>query len=182
MKFFFKRVLPTPEKLGKNRLLRPLMKRISGAKIWQVNRRSIAGGMASGVFFGALPIPIQIPCAVAAAALCRVNAAVAALATLYSNPLTMPPIFYFNYRIGKWLFGGGVPENLHFSVENLGTMGGKVLMPLFTGSIVVGLVLAVLSYFIVLFWWRWTLVRHYKHRAERKIAALKARQSESIDA
>lgn len=173
MKYFFKRILPSPDKLKGNRFLRPLLCRMEHSRMWQVNRRSIAGGVASGLFFGSLPIPIQIPCAVAVAILARVNVAVAAISTLYSNPLTMGPLFYFNYRIGVWLFGGGVPDKVDFELNGFMQLGGRILMPLFSGSVAVGLVIATIGYFVVLFSWRWTLVIHYKRRAERKIAALR---------
>lgn len=171
MKYFFKRVLPAPEKLRKGRILGPLLKRIGNPRIWMVNRRSIAGGVAAGLFFGSLPIPIQIPCAVCVAVMMRFNAPVAAFATLFSNPITMPAIFYFNYRIGIWLFnhcyGYTAVSHVKITRDSLLNMGGHILVPLYSGSIIVGIILAVLGYTIVLTSWRWSLINHRKQRLER---------------
>lgn len=180
MKFFFKRILPAPEKLIANRLLHWLLKKIGNAYIWQVNRRSIAGGFATGLFFGCLPIPIQIPCAVAAAVFMRFNVPIAAFSTLFSNPFTMPMIFYGNYQVGCWFLGGheGLSE-WHFTVANLKQLGGQILIPLFTGSVLVGTLLASIGYCVIYYLWQWKLVQvlskrknwHAKlrlHRAQRR--------------
>lgn len=169
MKFFFKKLLPNRERLGKSKAVRYVLDRVGNAYIWQVNRRSIAGGVAVGLFFGSLPIPIQIPCSLLVAGFLRYNVSIAAFATLYSNPLTMPVLFYMNYRVGKWLFSGSTQSILqedYFSVDNLMHMGGKILVPLFSGSIVVGIVLAFLSYFLIYFLWYWQLL--YKLKGRKK--------------
>lgn len=167
MKFFFKSVLPSPEKLNTHWILRWLLAKIGNAYIWQINRRSIAGGVASGLFFGSLPIPIQIPCAVLIAIFFRLNAPVAVFSTLFSNPFTMPAIFYGNYRIGCWIFYDceyvSLSE-LSFAVRNLKALSGQVLMPLFSGSVLVGTILALIGYFIVYFLWKWQLVQHLNKR------------------
>lgn len=167
MKYFFKRILPNAEKIGKMKVLRPLLKYIGRAQIWQVNRATIAGGVACGLFFGSLPIPGQVPCACVAAIIGRVNLPIAAIITFFSNPFTYAPIFYFNYCIGVWLFGGGVHEGVHFNVAHLTRLGGEILMPLFSGSIVVGLVLACLGYMVVKLSWRVSIMRSKQQRNRR---------------
>lgn len=167
MKFFFKRILPAPDKLKDNRILRWLFEKVGNAYIWQVNRRSIAGGLASGLFFGSLPIPIQIPCAVAVTIFMRLNAPVAAFSTLFSNPFTMPVFFYGNYTVGCWIFDGCERINisgLSFTIGNFKKLGGQVLMPLFTGSVLIGTILAIIGYCSVYFLWQWQLVRHLGKR------------------
>lgn len=52
-------------------------------------------------------------------------------------------------------------------MKTLSELGGQVLLPLYTGSVVVGLVLAALSYVIVRLWWRYSLVRHHYQRRQR---------------
>lgn len=165
-KFFFKRVLPSYEAINKRRMLKPLTRSFGGAAIWRVNRRSIALGMAVGAFCGALPVPIQMWLAATGAILLRVNLPAAMLATFWSNPLTMPPIFYMNYRVGAWLLGTE-PMNLEhgiFSSDALQSLGGSVLSPLFVGSFFVGAIVAPIVYFAVIGWWRISLIRHRRLR------------------
>ncbi len=168
MKFFFKRILPAPEKLKRNRFLRPLVKRIGNKKMWQINRSAVASGFAIGLFFGSLPIPIQIPCAFVVAFLFRSNATIAVISTLYSNFVTMPIIFYFNYRVGQYFFGGGIANEIDFKTVKLTKMGGQVLMPLFSGSVIVGTCLAILGYLFVFIGWKWYLHRQLNKRGQWK--------------
>lgn len=165
-KFFFKRVLPDYDTVRRQRMLRPLARFFGGAAIWQVNRRAIAVAMAVGVFCGAFPVPVQMLLAGIGAIALRVNLPAAMLATFWSNPLTMPVIFYFNYCVGVWLLGsapmqidGGV-----LSMDTLYALGGQVLLPLFLGSLLVGLAAAALVYVVVIGWWRNSLSRHLKRR------------------
>lgn len=168
-KFFFKRILPSHDLIKRQRMLRPLTRYFKHAAIWQVNRQSIARGMAIGVFCGALPLPIQTLLAAIIAILSRVNLPAAMFSTLWSNPLTMAPAFYVQYRLGCWLLG--VPplsindEMLH--IGSLSRLGGHILLPLFSGSLIVGVVLGAITYGTIIGWWRWHLLAHQRIRRER---------------
>lgn len=168
MKYFFKRILPAPEKLKNRLMLKLFLQRFSHAQIWQVNRHSIAAGMAVGLFFGNLPIPVQMPCAAIVAIFWRCNVPTAVFSTFFSNPLTMAPIYYGNYRLGSWLIGGGLPAGAHFNFANLASLGGRVLVALYTGSVVMGLISAVIGFLIVRVLWRLSLVREHKQRCRRR--------------
>ena len=152
------------------------MQRFSRAQIWQVNRHSIAGGIAIGLFFGSLPIPVQMLCAAIAAIFCRVNLPTAIFATFFSNPLTMAPIFYGNYRLGAWLIGGvGTAAHAHFHFDTLYSffdtlysLGGRVLVALYTGSVVMGLLFAIIGFSTVKLLWRLQLVHVHRKRRRRR--------------
>lgn len=106
------RFLPTRDAITQSRLLRWLGPRIHDPLLWHVNRRSVARGVAMGVFFG-LMIPIaQIPAAAIASLLLRGNLWIAAVSTLVSNPLTYGPLYYFAYRLGAGVIGARTPANL----------------------------------------------------------------------
>ncbi|MFO0335322.1 MAG: DUF2062 domain-containing protein, partial [Pseudomonadota bacterium] len=66
-----------------------------------VNRRTVARGVAIGVFFGFVFPLGQIPAAVLASPFVRANALVAALATLVTNPLTLPAIYAGAFLVGR---------------------------------------------------------------------------------
>ncbi len=71
-----------------------------------MQRECVARGVAIGLFFGVLTPVAQIFFAAIAAVLFRANLAVAALATLVTNPLTFPVVYYGAYRIGSALVAG----------------------------------------------------------------------------
>lgn len=100
-----RRFLPSREALEQNRLLRPFAPLLAGAHLWHFNRRAVARGVAVGLFFGFLVPVAQILFAAVAAVGLRANVPIAALATLITNPLTFPPIYFAAYRLGGWLLG-----------------------------------------------------------------------------
>jgi hypothetical protein len=75
--------------------------------LWHLNRRSAAGGVAVGMFCGLIPGPLQMLGAGIAAVLFRVNLPTALLTTLYTNPLTIVPLYLVAYKIGSLALGAG---------------------------------------------------------------------------
>lgn len=182
MKFFFKRILPNADTFRRQRFLQPLLQRMPFAQIWQVNRFTIAGGVAVGAFFGNLPIPAQTFCAAAGAMFLRVNMPIAVIVTFYSNPLTMTPLSYLNYRVGAWVSGISVdPDNLTFTFHKITKLTGEILLPLFTGSVVLGLLYASISYLVVRFLWWIHVRRNYRWRGYHWLERLKMKRRKNRD-
>lgn len=73
--------------------------------LWQMERGSVARGVAIGLFFGLLLPLAQILFAVAFAVWLRGHVAVAAAATFVTNPLTFAPLYWLAHRIGSTLLG-----------------------------------------------------------------------------
>ncbi|MDQ7968290.1 MAG: DUF2062 domain-containing protein [Oxalicibacterium faecigallinarum] len=110
----FYKHMPTSQSFHDNRYLRPLARYLHHHYLWQFNRRTVAGGLAVGLFAGILSPIAQILFASILAMIARVNLPVAAFATLVTNPFTVPPIYYAAYRVGKSLIGSdpGAAEDL----------------------------------------------------------------------
>ncbi len=73
-------------------------------KVWRSDKRSIAGGLAVGLFTAFLPIPIfQMLLAAGGAILLRVNLPLALAACWINNPLTIVPIYMAAHELGKTL-------------------------------------------------------------------------------
>jgi uncharacterized protein (DUF2062 family) len=62
-------------------------------------------GVAIGLITGLFPGPTQILSAVVLAWLLRANLPTAALATFYTNPITIVPLYMLAYRIGAFVTG-----------------------------------------------------------------------------
>jgi hypothetical protein len=98
--------LPSPEALRGNRWLRWIGPALHHPRLWHLNRRGVALGLALGLFFGPL-IPIaQIPLASGAAVLLRANVPMAVASTLVTNPVTFGPVYYAAWRTGSAILGG----------------------------------------------------------------------------
>jgi len=105
-----RRRLPSPESIKSNRWLRWIGPALHHPRLWHMNRRGIALGLALGVFFGLL-IPIaQIPLAGVAAVVLRANVPTAVASTLVTNPVTFGPVYYAAWKTGNAILGGSQAE------------------------------------------------------------------------
>ncbi len=116
---YFRKYLPTHESITGNRWIARFGPWLKHHNLWHLHRRSVAGGVAVGLFAGLVPGPLQIISGVVLSILFRVNLPVAALVTLYTNPLTIVPLYYVAYRYGALVTmsenGGAMPAT--FSME-----------------------------------------------------------------
>lgn len=133
----------------------------------------IARGLAVGVFAGWFPwFGLQTLIALTIALVVRGNKVIAVAATWISNPLTYVPIFAFNYHIGLLVLRS--PEDEPFELTALESwqgvqeLGSTILVPLFLGSFVVGIISASLSYFVGL--------RLIQRARQRRLARRRKRQ------
>lgn len=169
MKRTFKKLTPDQGKLVKNPVLKPIAHLLTKPQIWHFNRRTIAYGVAIGVFFGSLPIAGQMLLAAVVAVMTRVNMPIAVASTWISNPLTMPFFYTGNYYFGAWLLRReSIKMNeIDWSLNGLLSLGGEVLVPLYLGSITIGVILAFLAFIAVRVLWRLHVVSHHRSRSER---------------
>ena len=97
------------DSLLQTRLLKPHAERLSHPDLWRMKSESVARGVALGMFFGVL-IPIaQIFFAAAVAVFFRGNIAVAAVATLVTNPFTFPLVYFLAIKLGRLVLGHNTP-------------------------------------------------------------------------
>jgi len=113
--------------------------------------QEIARGLAIGVFVGITPfIGIHMILAVALAVLLKGNKFMALLGTWVGNPLTFSFIFFLDYKVGRWILGGG-PGTLKLSSTHpldILHLSWKLLFPRSVGGLVIGLTSAILAYFL----------------------------------
>ena len=175
MRKFFRNHLPSRESVLQNRWLHPLRHWLHHPNLWHLHRRSVAGGVAIGLFCGLIPGPLQMISAALLAILWRVNLPVAALTTLYTNPFTIAPLYLFAYEIGNWVSGASngaaVPAfpAIHwydwFSAvwEWLMMLG----QPLLIGLPLLAIGLALAGYAAVRLGWRLVVMWKWRNRSRR---------------
>lgn len=166
-----KRLTPDPLALKKHKYLRHLGALLHDENLWHLNRRSVAGGVATGLFWAMIPIPAQMVTAALSAIVFRVNLPISVALVWLTNPITMPPVFYFNYLVGTWLLG--TPANVgefQLSLEWIGTELNAIWKPLYFGSVVTGVVFGGLGYAAMRLYWRWHVLKRFKTRADRRAA------------
>lgn len=166
---FLQRYIPSPETLRRQRSLRFMSQWVSDPGLWILSRRSVANAFSVGLFCAMLPIPLQMVIAAFGAWLLRCNLPLSVGLVWITNPLTMPLIFYGNYRVGSWLMDTPVREaptriSTHWIAERL----VDILPALALGSVVVAVVLAIGGNVLVRLVWRWQVSRSWKQRAKKR--------------
>lgn len=165
-KRIFRKLLPDPRTVREHRALRFLGGWLHDPNLWHLNRRSIAGGFAVGLFMAFQPFPIQMLLAAAAAVALRVNLPIAVTLVWISNPLTMPAIFYFAYKVGVWVLGmpGGERTAFTLSFSWFQREFVEIWKPLMVGSLLLGSVSAVVGYIGMRLLWRCSVVYRWRRR------------------
>lgn len=111
----------------------------------------VAKGLAVGVFAGCFPLfGIQSLLGILLATLCGGSKVAAYTATWISNPLTYVPLYVFNYKVGKLLLRTPDTVLLPLNLESFTAfkeLGYTFAVTLLTGSLVVGMILGVITYF-----------------------------------
>ncbi len=180
-KKLIKKFLPHPKIITDSRLIRLLGPRLHDPSLWHINRQSFSGAIAVGVFCAFMPVPFQMLLAALAAISLRFNILVAVPTVWISNPITLAPMFYFCYRIGAAILDIHA-DNFNFELSFDWVVTGMldIWQPLLLGCLVVGLVSATVSYWLMQFLWRYHLWTRIKNRREsRRRRKLESRQQSS---
>jgi len=173
MKNFFKQSLPLASQVKSNPKLQFLGTLLHDPNLWYLNRRSLAGGTAVGLFVAFIPIPMQMLLAAAVAIWLRVNLPLSVSLVWITNPITMPPIFYFAYLLGAFLLGlPTIETDFSFSQEWLLYTLGHFLQPLLVGSLVLGTFSALCGYLFISFVWRIQVGQLWRNRRKRRLEKL----------
>lgn len=160
---------PSPQKNRRNLLLRlrPMLR-------WLIKLRSspraIAGGLGVGTLIAFTPtFGVQIILAVVCATLFNLNRPAAIVPVWITNPVTIAPIYTFNYWIGIKVWSGPPLAEVSGLFIDIGQtmtrlefwnikdqflavlhMGREILIPLLLGSLAIGAASGLLVYFLTL--------------------------------
>jgi uncharacterized protein (DUF2062 family) len=160
--------------------LAPFRRWLAHPSLWHLNRRSVAGAVAIGLFAGLIPGPFQMLAALLLAVPLRRNVPVALAMTLYTNPFTIVPLYVLAYGYGRLLLGGrwqGEVQpfewdwaNFWASVDALWHWALSLGTPLVVGLIALAVTLAVLGYLVADLGWRAYVAVAWRRRARRRAA------------
>ena len=165
---FIQRFMPDHTIIKRQKALKIFGNVLYNPNLWCLNRRSAAGAFAVGLFMAFVPLPSQMIMAAGLAIVCGVNLPVSVALVWISNPITMPVLFYCAYKVGA--FAMNMPtESLHFELSadyfmhQMSTIGPPFLL----GSLICGLVSAMIGYFGIRGLWRYSVVRSWQQRRLR---------------
>lgn len=169
-KKFMKRYMPTPEKIRSIRALHFLGDILHEPNLWHINRHGIARAFLIGIFMCFIPMPFQMVIAALCAIWLNANLPLSVALVWISNPLTMPPMFYFNYKVGAWLLNHPVKDyqfelSIGWIKESLVDIG----IPLYFGSLIVATISSCTCYLIIQYLWRRRVRASWEERRVRRL-------------
>jgi hypothetical protein len=175
---FFRKYLPDHQTVRNHRHIARFGTLLHHPNLWHLNRHSVAGGLAVGLFSGMVPGPFQMLVAAPIAVALRVNLPLALVTTFYTNPFTIGPLYVLAYLIGRFILGGNgaplsAPPDLEWS--RLGASISAFLdwalslgAPLGLGLFALALILAALGYACVQIGWRAHVIHAWRKRRRRR--------------
>ena len=174
----FKKYLPSHERVRNHRHMARFGGFLRHPNLWHLNRQSVAGGVAVGLFSGLVPGPFQMLVAALLAVPLRVNLPVALATTLYTNPFTIGPLYVLAYLIGRFIIGGdGAPispppemrwSQLGASLDAFVAWMLSMGAPLAVGLLALALAFAALGYAGVRIGWRAHVIRAWRKRRQAR--------------
>ncbi|MFO7705312.1 MAG: DUF2062 domain-containing protein [Halopseudomonas sp.] len=164
-----KRYMPSPERIKQSKSLRFMGSMLHDPNLWHLTRHSVARAMAVGLFVAMLPIPLQMLVSAAIALPLRANLPISIGLVWLTNPITLPAVFYIQYKIGTLLLGApesGLPMEL--SLTWLMAEIHHIWQPLLLGALLVGTLLAAVGYGATMLYWRIWVGRNWQKRKLRR--------------
>jgi len=129
-----------------------------------INRRSVTQGVAVGLFWGFIPMPMQMLAVVATTPFIKFNVPIAISMVWLSNPFTMPPMYYMEYLTGNFILGQEGINNIELTMEWFKTNLGDIFIPLYVGTAFYSVIVTGIIYLILNRLW----VHSVKNEKEEK--------------
>lgn len=165
-----RRYLPQADTIRTHRRLRFLARWLHHPHLWHINRRGVSVGLAAGLFWAFMPMPLQMVPSTITALILRANVPAAILGAWVTNPLTLAPSIILCYQVGAWILGVPAQELMvEASWEWMEQELLRVWRPFVVGCFVVGIASAAIGYIGIQLLWRWHVVRAWERRSKKKI-------------
>ena len=128
--------------------------------LWHLNRRSVAGAFAVGLFCAWMPVPFQMALAAGAAIWIGTNLPLSIVLVWITNPVTITPMFYFAYLVGTWIIGEP-PTDFSFELtfDWLLNELSSSWKPFLVGCFTLASISSLIGYFVIDGFWRYSVVR-----------------------
>ena len=129
-----------------------------------INRKSITRGILIGLFWGFIPMPMQMLAVLAMTPFIKFNVPIAISMVWLSNPLTMPLMYYMEYQTGNFILGREGLENIELTLSWFSNNWDNILVPLYIGTIPYSIFVSALVYFIVDRLWILSVIKEKPHK------------------
>ena len=176
-KRFFKKIAPNIETIKGQKCLGFLGRHLHSPMLWHLNRHSVSLAFAIGLFMMWIPFPSQMVYAAICAILLRANLPISVVLVWVTNPVTIPPMFYFAYWFGAKIMGT-LTLNIEFELtwEWLIANLTHFWQPFLLGCFILAIVSAIVGYVLIQLLWRLYIIHLLR---ERKLKRQKIKQQKN---
>ena len=172
---FFRAVSPSRRSVSRQGWLRPLRHLLDHPNLWAIRRRSVVPAVAVGLFWMWMPIPAHSLAAAISAIYLRIHLPLAMLMTAIVNPLTILPIYFAGYRVGRALLElPPRPFTFEFSTDWFVNEFSAIWQPLLLGCLILGAATAAIAYVALDLFWRGRIGQYVERRRRRADARERA--------
>ncbi len=160
-----KKLFPNPKTIQQHPSLQFLGTLLHEPNLWHLNRRSVSRAFLVGIFFAFMPMPFQMVAAAAVGVMVHSNLPISIGLVWISNPITIPPIFYFTYKVGASILEiPARPFDIELSLDWAMRELGAIWEPLLLGSFICAVIFASLGYVGIRIFWRIHVIRAWRRR------------------
>ena len=170
-KQLLKRFFPNPKTVQQHPSLQFLGPLLHEPNLWHLNRRSVSRAFLVGVFFAFMPMPFQMVAAAILGVMIHSNLPISIGLVWISNPITIPPIFYFTYKVGTVILDTPIREfEIELSLDWVLTELGAIWQPLLLGSLICATIFSAISFIGIRLFWRFHVVSNWNKRKAKRLA------------
>lgn len=175
-------LLPSREVLLASRWLRPFRHHLGTATVWRWNRRAVARGVALGLVIGIIVPVMKLPLVAVLAVVARANVVVAALCTLFTNPLVTPAIYFAAYQLGTTVIDVDPQAGMvgGSGLDRLLNWLASASLPTALGLLLLAGTAAAIGFVAVHQSWRLGIMRRWLRRARGRAAWPAATAADSL--
>jgi hypothetical protein len=141
---------------------------------FNINRKMVTRGVFVGLFWGFIPMPMQMLAVVATTPFIRFNVPIAIAMVWLSNPFTMPPMYYIEYLTGNFILGHENIKDIELNLEWFSDNIGDIFIPLYVGTAFYSIVVSTLIYFAL----NWLWIKSVKEEKSEKEEKRRSKKKE----
>jgi uncharacterized protein (DUF2062 family) len=116
---------------------------------FSINRKSVSRAVLVGLFWGFIPMPMQMLAVLATTPFIRFNVPLAISVVWLSNPVTMPFMYYMEYLTGNFILGREGLDSVEMTVAWFKEHLNDIFVPLYVGTAFYSIVVSSLTYALI---------------------------------
>ena len=142
-----------------------------------VNRQMVTRGIYVGLFWGFIPMPMQMLAVIATTPFLRFNVPISISMVWLSNPFTMPLMYYMEYLTGNFLLGREGVDNIELSLQWFSENLDAILVPLYVGTAFYSVVFSGFVYILINRLWISSVTNERALKEQKRKAKAEQEQS-----